>query len=63
MKAVIDREACICCQGCLETCPEVFGMDEDKAFVFDGPIPKNSEKSCRGAVNQCPINAIKLEEL
>jgi ferredoxin len=63
MKAVVDQEICIYCLGCLEICPELFGMDEYNTVIFNGPVPKNSEQSCRGAADQCPINAIKLDEL
>ena len=57
-----DKDLCIGCGICVEVCPEVFEMDDDdKAQVKMNPIPPEAEGSCRKAVDQCPVTAIKID--
>jgi len=62
MRVVVDEETCIGCGLCAETCPEVFEMNDDKAKVKVGEVPKNVAESCREAVENCPVEAIQMEE-
>ena len=60
MKAIVDRDACVGCEKCAEICPEVFSMDkEGKACAIPGEVPKNLEASCRDAIEECPVTAIR----
>lgn len=61
MKAVVDPEKCIGCTLCVQTCPEVFRMEEDKAVAYADPVPPEKEESCREAAESCPVDAIAVE--
>jgi ferredoxin len=62
MKATVDKDLCAGCGVCFDVCPEVFEMKDDKAEVKVCPIPPEAETSCREAADQCPTEAIKIEE-
>ena len=61
MKASVD-DNCTACGLCVDTCPEVFEMDDDIAVVKVKDVPADSEETCREAAENCPVNAIHLEE-
>lgn len=57
----IDKEECLGCEACVETCPSVFAMDEDseKAYVIDGA---NCDADCVDeAIASCPAECISKE--
>lgn len=60
MAIVIDDDACIGCEACAESCPEVFEMndDGDKAVVTD---PDSTAACVDEAIDQCPGEAIAKE--
>jgi ferredoxin len=62
MKVTVDEETCIGCGLCSETCPEVFEMSDDKATVKVNKVPENAIKTCREAAENCPVEAIQIEE-
>ncbi len=63
MKANVDRDLCAGCGVCAETCPEVFEMDEDDVAVVKlDPIPPEHQEACRDAADQCPSDAIEIQE-
>lgn len=62
MKVTVDEETCIGCELCVETCPEVFEMAGDKAIAKMSDVPKDLLDSCREAAENCPVEAIKLED-
>ena len=63
MKAIIDAELCTGCELCVETCPEVFEMsDEDVAVVKADEVPSEAEDTAREAAEDCPSEAITIEE-
>jgi ferredoxin len=47
---------------CADTCPEVFKVEGDTAVVLANPVPPEAEESCRQASEDCPTEAIPLEE-
>ncbi|MBN2140777.1 MAG: ferredoxin [Desulfovibrionaceae bacterium] len=57
MAIVIDEEACVGCESCVETCPEVFRMKdgEEKAQVID---PESTADCVDEAIDLCPNEAI-----
>ena len=60
MKAIVDEETCTGCGQCEEPCPEVFEIDGDLAKVIADPVP--AEDACRDAADECPVEAITIEE-
>ncbi len=60
MKARVTDD-CISCGRCVEICPEVFEMGEDKAFVRVGEIPQEFEDATHEAADECPTSAIIVE--
>lgn len=63
MKAKVDRDTCIGCALCTSICPEVFEMDDENiAIVIADPIPADVEEQAKDAEDQCPVDAISIEE-
>lgn len=62
MKVTVDEETCIGCEVCVDTCPEVFEMVDDKARVKNNEVPKDVVESCREATENCPVEAIQIED-
>lgn len=57
MPIIIDEEACMGCESCVEMCPDVFEMngDGDKATVKD---PDSDLDCVEEAIDACPAEAI-----
>jgi ferredoxin len=63
MKAVINRDGCISCELCVDTCPEVFRMGEDgPAEVYVDDIPEEVEDAAKDAAEACPVDVIEIHE-
>ena len=60
MKARVTED-CIACGRCVEICPEVFEMGEDKAFAKVDPVPQEFEEAAQEAADECPTSAIVIE--
>lgn len=63
MKATVNKETCTGCELCVQTCPDVFQMDDDglaKAVVDS--VPDVAMETCREAAESCPVEAIALEQ-
>lgn len=71
MKVDIDRENCISCGACAQTCAEVFMMDEDgkasltekfrKGSSAKGNVPEEMTDCVNSAAEGCPVNVIKVD--
>jgi ferredoxin len=61
MKVTVTDD-CIACGLCCDTCPEVFEMGEEFAEVIVEQVPEDAEDACRQAAEDCPTEAIIVEE-
>ncbi len=62
MKAYLDRDGCISCGLCPETCPEVFRMADDGiAEVYVDEVPAEAEDTAVEAQDGCPVSVITVE--
>ena len=62
MKTAVDADTCIGCELCVQACPDVFKMEGDKAVVSVAEVSSDSEVKCHEAADQCPVDAITIEE-
>ena len=62
MKAMVDKSLCLGCGVCPDVCPEVFEMDGDQAVAKVDKVPAEAEDACREAAQQCPSEAITIDE-
>ena len=62
MKATVDEDTCTGCESCVEICPDVFEMVDDVAKAKADPVPAEHEEKCREAAEECPVDAIAVEE-
>jgi ferredoxin len=62
MKAKVDESKCDGTGICEGICPEVFELQDDVAKVIVDEVPKDAEDSCREAAENCPTEAITIEE-
>jgi ferredoxin len=60
MKVKIDADICIGCTLCVQTCPDVFKMVNDKAVVYTVVVPNIMEDCCKKAADECPVTAIMI---
>lgn len=63
MRAIVDKDLCIACGTCEETCPEVFRVEGDVAVALSDPVPEDLADCCRQGAESCPTLAISTEEL
>ena len=62
MKVKVDKEMCSGAEICVDICPEVFEMQDDVAMVKVKDVPEELQAKCREAVEECPTEAIIIEE-
>lgn len=62
MKAIVDQDTCIGCTLCVQTCPQVFKMQDDKAVSYVDTIPEAVIETAKKAAVECPVDAIRIEE-
>lgn len=61
MRPVVDRDTCIGCGLCSETCPEVFVLDEDSIARVIVETPGHEQYDCvRESAEICPVEAIAI---
>lgn len=62
MKVKVDRDGCIGCGLCAETCPAVFRMaDDGLSEVYSEPSAAN-EQDVNKAAEECPVSVIHTEQ-
>lgn len=60
-KFYIDEDECISCGACVDSCPDVFRMNDDnlaEIFNMDGA----SEEEIQDAMDACPVTCIHWED-
>ncbi len=64
MKASVEKGTCMGDRNCNILCPEVFQYDEDElmSIVQMDVIPEKFEDAVRQAAEECPADAITIEE-
>lgn len=62
MTAKVNEELCVGCGLCADSCPEAFVMEADKAKIKANPVPANAEDCCKKVKEDCPVEAISIEE-
>ncbi|MHC4571120.1 MAG: ferredoxin [Planctomycetota bacterium] len=63
MKVRLNPDLCSGSGLCVDTCPEVFELnDEGVSKVKMEQIPTEYQQSCKEAADNCPTEAISLEE-
>ncbi len=62
IKKVWVTEDCTACELCVELCPEVFSLEDDIAVVNKDANLNIYEEKIKEAAEECPVEAIKLEE-
>lgn len=62
MKAIIDPDLCTGCGLCVDTAPEIFEMVEDIAQVKVDAVDEKLQDAARQAADECPSQAILIEE-
>jgi ferredoxin len=56
---IIDEDLCTGCELCVETCPDVFTMEDDMATVSNSEGADEDE--IQEAIDNCPVEAISWE--
>ena len=63
MKVCVDPELCTGCGPCVDICPEAFELNVDGiAVVKVNEVPPDLEQACREAAENCPTEAIVIEQ-
>ena len=62
MKVSVDADLCTGCELCIDTCPEVFEMEDDVSKAKVEVVPEDAEESAREAAEDCPVEAIAIED-
>jgi ferredoxin len=61
MKAYVNEE-CILCGICVDMCPEIFELGDERAKVLAEEIPPEHQECCREAADDCPTDAIEIKD-
>ncbi|HVP93635.1 MAG TPA: ferredoxin [Methanoregulaceae archaeon] len=74
VSVTIEREMCVSCGSCYETCPDFFEENPEDSFsqviekfrkgdnISEGEVPPDQEACVRDAADLCPVSIIHVEE-
>lgn len=57
----VDQDECISCGACVDTCPDVFRMNDDNLAEVYNPNGA-SEDEIQEAIDSCPVECIHWED-
>lgn len=60
LRAVVDLKRCNGCETCVDVCPELFAIENERAAVKLDPIPPELEGCALEARDECMAGAIKI---
>ena len=58
---VVDQEECVGCGNCVETCPDVFCLNDDGVAEAHDPNGA-TEEDIQEAIDSCPVECISWED-
>ena len=58
---VTIEDTCTACGLCVDTCPDVFDMDDEMAIVIVDEVPEDFEDAVQQAADECPVEAIIVD--
>jgi len=61
MKVRVDEDLCVGCGLCVNTCPDIFEMKDDKAVAKVSAVPAASEDCAKQGKDECPVEAIIID--
>lgn len=61
MKTIIDPDLCTACELCVNSCPDLYEMGDEVAFVKVDTVPPDQEDCAQEAEENCPVEAISHE--
>jgi ferredoxin len=59
---VTIEDSCTACGLCADACPEVFELGDEIAQVIVDSVPQDYEEAVQQAAEECPVEAIILQE-
>lgn len=74
MKVTIERDTCVSCGNCWDSCPVFFEQNPDDSFsqvvekfrngkkIGEGTPPEDQEACVKDAADLCPVTIIKIED-
>ncbi len=62
MKATVDESGCISCGLCVETCPEVFQLNDEGVAQAVAVVDSSTEDAAKEARDNCPVSVISIED-
>jgi ferredoxin len=63
MKVHVDADLCSGSGACIDTCPQVFELNQDGISVTKMTnVPEDLKQKCKEAAENCPTQAISIEE-
>ena len=62
MKLSVNKEDCTGCELCCSSFPDLFEMKGDTAVTKVDIVPEAAEDDARQAAEDCPVEAIKVED-